>query len=85
MAWTGGSNPRLIIWGGVDNGAVPQNTGGLYDMVTDTWESSQLSGAPKQRQRHSAVWTGQKMIIYGGYGGDDEYFGDAWEYTPPVQ
>ena len=38
---------------------VPQNAG--------TWSATSLINAPEQKQRHSTVWTGSEMIIWGGY------------------
>lgn len=35
----------------------------------DGWTPTTLTGAPEARTRHTAVWTGQEMIVWGG---------DAW-------
>ena len=43
------------------------NTGGRYDPVTDTWESTSTTNAPGAREAHSAVWTGNEMIVWGGF------------------
>lgn len=55
----------MIVWDGIDSGG-PTNTGGRYDPATDTWRSLSLEGAPEPRSRHTAVWTGHEMIIWGG-------------------
>lgn len=41
-------------------------TGGRYDPDTDTWASTRTDGAPQARSRHTAIWTGTEMIIWGG-------------------
>ena len=42
------------------------NTGGIYNPGTDTWTATSLTNAPIGRQRHSAVWDGTTMIVWGG-------------------
>ena len=64
--WTG---TRMIVWGGWDSDQYPDdyvNTGGRYDPVTDSWAPMSLTNAPKGRARHTAVWTGTQMLIWGG-------------------
>lgn len=62
--WTGS---RMIVFGGFDptTGAVT-NTGGVYDPATDTWSTTPGASAPSPRQVHTAIWTGTKMIVWGG-------------------
>jgi N-acetylneuraminic acid mutarotase len=62
--WTG---TRMLIWGGLGNGAV--NTGATYDPLTDSWSPISLTGAPSARFQHSAVWTGTRMVVWGGQPG----------------
>ena len=67
--WTGS---RMIIWGG--DGCLDQactswgflKTGALYDPTNDRWASTSTAGAPDARKWHTAVWTGSRMIIWGG-------------------
>ena len=64
--WTGS---KMIIWGGLNrSGGVgyPLNTGGVYDPVTDAWSTVEATGVPSERSLHTAVWTGTKMIVWGG-------------------
>jgi hypothetical protein len=63
--WTGS---KMIIWGGSDGATTPNpfGTGGLYDPATNTWATVTTSGAPAARYWHAAVWTGSKMIVWGG-------------------
>jgi N-acetylneuraminic acid mutarotase len=65
--WTGS---RMVIWGGYRGTASPYyfNSGGIYDPVGDTWQDTTLSGAPAGRSKHTAVWTGSAMVIWGGNG-----------------
>ncbi len=63
--WTGS---EMIVWGGLSgfSGLELLNTGGRYRPVTDDWQPVATIGAPTPRERHSAVWTGTEMIIWGG-------------------
>lgn len=65
--WTG---TQLIVWGGETFGRATVetafNTGGIYDPATNTWKAISTTGAPSARAGHVAVWTGTKMIVYGG-------------------
>src|SRR6266513_1758169 len=40
-------------------------SGGCTD---DTWTATSTTSAPAGRQRHTAVWTGSEMIVWGGLG-----------------
>jgi N-acetylneuraminic acid mutarotase len=78
--WTG---TEMIIWGGmVQTGATvgPTNTGGRYNPVTDTWIAMSTLGAPEPRESHTAVWTGSKMIVWGGWG--NTYLNSGGVYDP---
>jgi hypothetical protein len=67
--WTGTS---MIVWGGSpDSTSNALNNGGLYNPATDTWSTSTLTNAsgsntPVARTDHTAVWTGSRMIVWGG-------------------
>jgi N-acetylneuraminic acid mutarotase len=63
--WTGS---RMVAWGGVERRPswTPLDTGGSYDPETDSWTATSRRGAPAPRQRHTAVWTGSRMIVWGG-------------------
>jgi FG-GAP-like repeat/Galactose oxidase, central domain len=86
--WTGS---KMIVWGGWDGAAGSDvNTGWAYDPVTDTWTGLSTASAPSARDNHTAVWTGSKMIVWGGWGpgpGDLDTGGiydprrDAWTAT----
>ncbi len=63
--WTG---TEMVIWGGFDAATGnPLKTGGRYNPVTDIWTATRVNpGAPPARFSHSAVWTGSRMLIWGG-------------------
>ena len=74
--WTG---TRMIVWGG-ESSAGPQNTGGQYDPVGNSWSATSLTAAPTGSYLHRAVWTGTKMIVWGGY--DGTYLNTGGQYDP---
>jgi len=70
--WTG---TEMIVWGGeeedlADLGSHQTNTGGRFSPSTDTWTATARLSAPSSRKNHTAVWTGTKMIVWGGYSRD---------------
>jgi N-acetylneuraminic acid mutarotase len=92
--WTGSV---MVVWGGCrfsNDLCTPQalgNSGGRYDPATDTWQSTSVAGAPEPRQDHTAVWSGQEMIVWGGIGAAVYANGarydpvaDAWTPVAPV-
>ena len=63
--WTGS---EMIVWGGTGNSFSPVNTGGRYDPSTDSWTATSTTNAPDEaRFRHTAVWTGSQMIVWGEF------------------
>lgn len=58
----------MIIWGGYISGGTDLHTGGIYDPNSDSWTGTTTIDAPCGRERHSAIWTGNEMIIWGGEG-----------------
>ncbi len=80
--WTGS---EMVVWGGkgpnIDGFVQLLNTGGLYDPAHDQWTSTATSGAPAGRELHAAVWTGSRMIVWGGgsaTGGLYDPVADTW-------
>ena len=82
------TNNTMIVWGGYISSGVT-NTGGIYDPSTNTWtKATSLTNAPAARYMHTAVWTGTKMIVWGGYttgrvntGGVYDPAGNSWSAT----
>lgn len=80
-AWTGES---LLVWGGrgptgeLDTGArLRFNEAGQ----PVSWEALPTSGAPAARADHTAVWTGQQFLVWGGQG-PEGLLGDGGRYDP---
>jgi N-acetylneuraminic acid mutarotase len=89
--WTGS---RMLVWGGAGYGGAGftySGTGGQYDPIVDSWSSLSTSGAPSPRIA-PLVWTGDRMIVWGGYdgtarlatGGRYDPIGDSWSPTSPA-
>jgi N-acetylneuraminic acid mutarotase len=78
--WTGS---RMIIWGGeILSGNTDSNTGASYDPVTNTWAPISTTGAPAARREHTAVWTGSRMVVWGGLSGGSTYLNTGGRYDP---
>ena len=78
--WTGS---EMIVWGGngQDVFSSTLNTGGRYDLATDSWTATNVADAPSARNLHTAVWTGSAMIVCGGTG-DCINFNSGGRYNP---
>ena len=89
---------EMIIWGGTTNyseqnlGAgtyavlKESNDGARYNPTTDTWTEMNSIGAPSARSGHAAIWTGSRMLIWGGDQGDStggsySPTNDTWNWT----
>ena len=83
--WTG---TQMIIWGGENCyiGYCNYNSSGArYSPATDSWTPTSSVNVPLGRSRHSAVWTGSQMIIWGGIYDDGIELlplGDGGRYNP---
>src|ERR1044072_6925016 len=64
------SGTEMIVFGGRDgdynNNDLIFETGGRYDPATNLWRTTSLANVPLARFKHSAVWTGFTMIVWGG-------------------
>ena len=81
----------MLVWGGQyfdfdTTSYVYLNSGGGYVPTSNTWTAIPTEGPnPAGRARHSAVWTGTGMVIWGGMHSPDfttEVFGDGGFFTP---
>src|SRR5438132_9261325 len=75
----------MIVWGGVDN-SNDFNTGGRYNPGTDSWTATSTNNGPTARSSHTAVLTGNEMIVWGGdsisnTGGRYNPSTDSWTAT----
>lgn len=85
--WTG---QVMIIWGGVaqsNNSVIDVNTGARYNPASNVWSTMSTTNAPIARYSPVAVWTGSRMIIFGGarFGqnnGPSIPLGDGAAYDP---
>jgi N-acetylneuraminic acid mutarotase len=60
---------RLIVWGGsIAPGAAYVGSGAMFTADADQWETVSTITAPSARAGHTAVWSGNEMIVWGGYG-----------------
>ena len=68
--WPGPTGIAMVIWGGTDLSNYFSD-GGRYDPVNDIWRTTedQTNTVPTGRFDQTAVWTGSKMIVWGGNGG----------------
>jgi N-acetylneuraminic acid mutarotase len=71
----------MIVWGGFD-GLNRLNTGGRYNPGTDSWTASSTTNAPTARNKHTAVWTGSEMIVWGGNVAFSDEVNTVGRYNP---
>ena len=74
---------RLLVWGGQDQSG-KLNTGAqliLAGGVPVNWVAINSFTPPSARSGHSAVWTGQAMLVWGGQGGGS-YLADGAAFDP---
>lgn len=81
--WTG---TYVVLWGGDDGDSagifgVPLADGGRYDPAADTWTATAASTLAA-RARHTAVWSGTRVLIWGGSGTGGAALGDGAAYDP---
>ena len=78
--WTGS---EMIVWGGLGQTSFSTalNNGGRYDPATDNWTATNVTDAPSPRDLHTAVWTGNQMIVWGGTDGSIN-FNSGGRYNP---
>jgi hypothetical protein len=65
--WTG---TEMIIFGGqrFNSSGMTEvlSSGARYNPTSNVWTATSSTGAPTARSYHSAVWSGSKMIVWGG-------------------
>jgi N-acetylneuraminic acid mutarotase len=79
--WTG---EEMITWGGYlkTDPLKALAEGGIYNPVDDAWESMNTLGSPMARFNQTAVWTGNRMIVWGGSDLGDYETDSGGEYDP---
>lgn len=73
----------MIVWGGALTQSLGYNTGGRYDPELNQWTSTTTTGAPTGRTEHTGVWTGNELIVWGGWDNATTYYNTGAEYTFP--
>jgi N-acetylneuraminic acid mutarotase len=88
--WTG---TEMVIWGGFSgtnfsifdgtyaDPRTPLGTGARYHLASNTWSALPASGG-SNRGRHTAVWTGTHMLVWGGNGGSGQELDAGLRYSP---
>ncbi|MBN2382887.1 IPT/TIG domain-containing protein [bacterium] len=71
---------EMIVWGGTyyDTGTeslLNLNTGGCFNPALNIWSMLSTSSTPEARANHTAVWTGDEMIVWGGSRLSDDIWG----------
>jgi hypothetical protein len=78
--WTG---TVFVVWGGGDQEALTDYaTGGRYDPTSHTWSPMSKNGAPSARRAPYGVWTGSRVLFWGGMSAARAPVGGAYSYDP---
>jgi hypothetical protein len=78
--WTGST---FVVWGGGDHASLTDYaTGGRYDPVAKKWTRMSTSGAPSARRAPYGVWTGSRVLFWGGLSAAHQAIGGAYSYDP---
>jgi len=76
-------NGQCFVFGGSTANGTALGVGAIYDPASNTWGTMMSGGAPSARYTHAAVWTGNRMVIWGGLGnGINNWLGDGFRYRP---
>lgn len=81
---------RMLVWGGSSEareGGRYFDDGAVYNPVTSQWRA--MAPAPASlaaRDNAAGVWTGEQMVVWGGYGRSEEctpcFYGNGAAYDP---
>ncbi|MFN7974023.1 MAG: putative Ig domain-containing protein [Acidobacteriota bacterium] len=78
--WTG---VEMIVWGGQATGGTDLQSGGRYAPATDTWVATSTGPAcPSARSRHSGIWNGNELIVWGGIASGNTWLNTGGRYSP---
>jgi hypothetical protein len=80
MSWGISGDPDTSDDATGGNDGPPPMHGATYDPVANGWESFAAGPLPT-RTDHSAVWTGQEMLVWGGTNGESS-LADGASYRP---
>jgi len=85
---------RMLVWGGSYRSLINSpleylGSGAAYDPGTGLWSALATTGAPAPRDRHTTIWTGDRMLVWGGSNGPPLNTGgsynpvtNTWTATP---
>lgn len=77
---------QVFVWGGSGpcGAAAACGDGAIYDPASDRWRRVTDEGAPQARYHHTAVFTGSRVLVWGGVGcgGINVPCGDGGAYDP---
>jgi hypothetical protein len=81
------SGTEMLVWGGIggygwNDPSFAIDTGGRYDPQLDRWLPIPADGAPSARLDHTATWSGDGMIVWGGTGADGAVTAGGAAYRP---
>ena len=63
------SGQEMLVWGGAGDGpGYFLNNGGRYNPAANTWSAISTTAAPTPRWHPSAVWSGSRLMVWGGLG-----------------
>jgi hypothetical protein len=58
---------KLFIFGGVDLNDMPLGNGAIYDPAINSWKLVSVNAnSPSPRRLATAMWTGRRILVYGG-------------------
>ena len=67
VVWSGS---EMIVWGGFlvfGSDTYYLNSGGKYDPTANIWTATSTTNAPSARGLPTAIWNGNKLIVWGGF------------------
>ena len=75
---------KLILWGGQNNSGTLFNSGAMYDLANDEWQSMSQANAPTPRSGASGLWSPgiMRFIVWGGEDSNHTLLRDGAFYEP---
>lgn len=73
------AGPEMIVWSGFDPNGQYLRDGGRYNPALDTWIPVTSTNAPAGRRTGSAIWTGSRMVVWGGSASPDTNKGGRYD------
>jgi serine/threonine protein kinase len=93
MVWDS-QDDLVFVFGGIDGQGNLLNDAWSYNPITNAWKELNASNSsvgdcngahlPAPRMNAAMVWDSvdQQILLYGGLGANNQYFGDLWSYSP---